>query len=98
MTDEERYRAACHAMQTGVKTEMGLPGREHATDPKDLRVGINSAMCDHAAIARLLIAKGVITQAEFMKELADEMEREVDRYRVSIAEQMGVDPSRITLA
>ncbi len=76
MTDQDRYLAAAHAMQTGVALEM----QQHSqpTEPKHLRVGINVAMCDHAALVRLLIDKGVISDAEYMKALADEMEREVE--------------------
>lgn len=90
--DYERYLAACHAMQSGVAHTMNL-NPDGETSPKHLRVGINSAMCNEAALVRLLIAKGVITEAEHAKEIADEMEREVDRY------EKRIDPSgRVKLA
>ncbi len=84
MANNERYLAACHAMQTGVMTIMhkeprGLEIGE--TSPKHLRVGVNSAMCDHAALVRLLIAKGLFTEEEYSVEVTAEMEREVERYR-----------------
>lgn len=82
MTDKERYMAACHAMQSGVALKMGRDPKE--TEPKHLRVGINSAMVDSAALARLLMTKGVITEEEFYKALADQMEEEVASYSADL--------------
>jgi len=76
--DNERYAAACHAMQTGVKYEMALGSPD--TTPKHLRVGVNSAMVNDAAITKLLIEKGLFTMEEYAKAVADEMELEVQRY------------------
>ena len=78
MSDIERYEDALHAMQSGVQFEMS----QGATDtlPKHLRVGINSALVNDAAIATLLIEKGIFTLEEYQKAVADAMEREVVRY------------------
>lgn len=84
MDDQQRYLEAAHGMQAGVAAVMGL-GDSSETTPKHLRVGINSAMCDHAALVRLLIAKGLFTEQEYAKEVADEMERERDRYELRIS-------------
>jgi hypothetical protein len=73
------YRDLAHAMQSGVAAKMALDPSE--TTPKSLRVGVNSAMCDSSALARLLIAKGVITEGEYVGAITDEMAREVERYR-----------------
>jgi hypothetical protein len=87
MTDLERYHAACHAMQSGVAMEMNyLP---EPTQPKHLRVGVNSALCDNSALALLLVAKGVITLDEYHKALADQMEAEVYSYENRLAERIG---------
>ncbi|KKN86948.1 hypothetical protein LCGC14_0262170 [marine sediment metagenome] len=86
----ERYARALHAMQAGVAFMMNFPSPEIM--PKHLRVGINAAMCDHAALAKLLIAKGIITEDEYLLSLAEAMEAEVERYRQSIAERTGVKP------
>ena len=86
-TDRERYLAAMHAMQTGVAIEMQQGSGD--TEPKHLRVGINGAMCDHAALVRLLIAKGLFTEEEYVKEVADEAEREVARYEERLNAQGG---------
>lgn len=78
MTDRERYMAACHAMQSGVAFTMEKEPKQ--VDPKHLRVGVNAAMSDTAAIAELLVAKGVFTEDELWKALADKMEEEVASY------------------
>jgi hypothetical protein len=84
--DQQRYLAACHGMQTGVKWEMEralLQGKEPdsvSTSPKHLRVGVNSAMVSHAALVKLLIEKGILTEEEYVKSQADAMEAEVALY------------------
>jgi hypothetical protein len=80
MTDEERYRQALHAMQSGVQFEMSTTHKS-PTEPKHLRVGVNTALVQHTAIVKLLLDKGVITMEEYWKTLADEMEAEVARYQ-----------------
>ena len=82
MNDQDRYVKAAHAMQSGVAVCMERGTAE--TTPKHLRVGVNSAMVNDAAIARLLIGKGIITLAEYEGAVADEMEREVKRYEYRI--------------
>jgi hypothetical protein len=94
MSDAERYEAACHAMQTGVKMEMEL-GMNNAHEPKHLRVGVNSALVDNSSLVQLLIAKGVITSDEFVRALADGMEAEVQRYEQRLSERL--NGKKITL-
>lgn len=84
-----RYLAAAHAMQSGVAMEMKLPERHAATEPKHLRVGINTAMSDHGALVKLLVDKGFITTAEYMKALAEAMEAEKQRYEESLSRRLG---------
>ena len=79
MANDKRYEAAVHAMQSGV-AYMLTRGPNGECSPKHLRVGVNSAMCDQAALVRLLIAKGLFTQEEYVAEVTAEMEREVERY------------------
>jgi hypothetical protein len=86
--DQERYAAACHAMQSGVAAEMTFnPG---PTEPKHLRVGVNSALSGNGALAKLLIDKGVITLDELEAALADAMEEERDTYQARVSEAYGV--------
>jgi len=82
MTIEEKkakYAALGHAMQTGVAYKMELDPSE--TTAKHLRVGVNAAMCDHAALAQLLMKKGVLTEDEYLDALIESMEREVAGYQ-----------------
>lgn len=77
-----RYLDAGHAMQTGVAAKMSAnsPQAADETSPKHLRVGVNASMVSNTALVKLLLAKGVITEDELWKSLADEMETERDRY------------------
>lgn len=93
IADAQRYQDAAHAMQSGVAAKMGIDARD--TEPKHLRVGINSALRDSATLARLLIAKGLITEAEYVAAQADGMEEEAEMYRLWLEERTG---AKITLA
>lgn len=92
MTPQERYIAAMHAMQSGVKTDMATDpnaSSQGATTPKHLRVGLNGVMADHGSLAELLIAKGIITEAEYLGAIADGAEREHARYEQILTERFG---------
>lgn len=95
MTAEERYEAAAHAMQTGVAWELERDGISAGpASPKHLRVGVNAAMCDQAALVKLLIAKGIITHDEYLEAIATAMEAEAARYEARISRATG---AKITL-
>lgn len=85
--DYERYLAAAHAMQSGVAAKMNIDAND--TTPKHLRVGINSAMSDNAALVSLLIEKGLISSEEYTKAIADQMEKERDSYARMLSEHYG---------
>ena len=89
--DEQRYLEAVHAVQTGVKffQERDGDGPLSPTGPKHLRVGVNVTKCDNAALALLLIEKGVFTLDEYHKSIADEMEEEVKRYEERANREFG---------
>ena len=89
----ERYQAAAHAMQSGVAAEM--QHNPKPTEPKHLRVGVNSAMVEHAALAHLLVTKGVITDDEYLEAVAASMERDAKVYEDRLSEHFG---ARITLS
>ena len=90
MPMNDRYMAAAHAMQTGVAMDQA----RKPENTKHLRVGINSAMVNDAAIARLLISKGIITEEEYVGAVTEEMEAEAKRYADRLSEELG---TRITL-
>lgn len=90
MSDESlenirRYERALHALQTGVSYDLDNKPEE----PKHIRTGINSAFVDSAALAGLLMKKGVITNEEYTKAVADGMEIEVARYEKLLSERFG---------
>lgn len=86
MTPQEKaqkYNELAHAMQSGIEYGKNEFEREH----KHLRVGINTAHSDHAALVSILIKKGIITQDEYMDALNEFMEKEVQRYEKELSEQ-----------
>ncbi len=90
---QDRYHAACHAMQTGVAYDQQYNPKDK--EPKHLRVGINVALCDHTALVRLLIDKGLITELEYWQAVTAEMDREVERYTAKINERFGSDKIKL---
>jgi hypothetical protein len=88
MNDQERYDLHIRRMQTGVAAVKADPNTAHhsETEPKHLRVGVNAALVDSGALAQLLIEKGIITREEYLKSLADAMEREANKYEKELSE------------
>lgn len=85
--NEGRYLRAMHAVQSGVAAEMNIdPG---PTEPKHLRVGVNSALITASALVGLLISKGVITADEYDQALADCAEEEQRAYEQRLSEHFG---------
>lgn len=84
---KQDYLDQVHRMQTGVAYKMERDPSE--TLPKHLRVGINSAMSDHAGLAGLLIKKGIISEDEYVRAVADQMKVEADSYEKDIQKLYG---------
>lgn len=80
---------ALHGLQTAVAYELGLSGKSATRDPydvsgthaKDLRVGLNAVMCDHAALVDLLVTKGVVTLDEYVERQRRWANEELARYQ-----------------
>jgi hypothetical protein len=92
------YSEAAHAIQTGVAMDIELDAMRSedrsATSTKHLRVGVNMALVEQAAIAKLLIDKGLITQREFDDAITHAVNEEAKRYEQHISERLG---RRVTL-
>lgn len=88
----QQYRALQHAMQSGVAMMMNKEPKE--TEPKHLRVGVNTALSDHASLARLLISKGIITQDEYEDAILAGMVIEVENYKGRIHNSFGMSPDQ----
>jgi hypothetical protein len=84
---QRRYVAAMRAVQAGVAMKMNLDGLE--TNPKHLRVGVNAAMVDSGALGKLLIQKGIITELEYFRSLAETAENEKKMYEDWLRERLG---------
>lgn len=84
---DARWKAAMHAVQAGVQMDINLGSKD--TEPKHLRTGINGALCDHGSLVKLLIAKGVITEEEYMQAIAEGAEAEKARYEARISAALG---------
>lgn len=81
------HEAAQHAMQTGVMITEAQQGGQEKT--KDLRVGINVLLCDHAALVRTLIKKGVFTEEEYAEAITETMQEEQHRYEHLLGVKLG---------
>lgn len=86
-------------MQTGVVYDQEYNPKDK--EPKHLRVGINVAHCDHAALVRLLMSNDIITELEYWTAITEEMEREVERYtakiKAALKARTGRDDTQVTL-
>ena len=71
----------------GQRDAFGLRCAE--TEPKHLRVGVNSALIETSALARLMFRKGLLTAKEYYDALIEAWEQEVDSYRARIKQ---IDP------
>lgn len=86
----KKYVELCHAMQTGVAYEMNVDADVSAITPKHLRVGVNSALVNSEALAKILLAKGIMTEDEYWDALIAAMQDEVIRYTKRLEEKYGI--------
>ena len=84
----EDYRRLAHAVQSGVAMKMNY---DNEASPKHLRVGVNMAMCDSAAVGKLLIEKGIFTEQEYINALCRQLEEEVKKYERELSDLVGAD-------
>jgi hypothetical protein len=84
------YPEAMQAVQTGIAYEIELEGEAGAgCSPKHLRVGISSGAVSQAAIASLLIEKGIITLDEYMTALTVVANKEAKCYEEILSKKLG---------
>lgn len=83
----EEYARLAHAIQSAVALShtRGSPDGS----PKHLRTGVNLAMCDIGSIGRLLVRKGVVTEAEYFEAVLDGLRRELDTYEQQYGVKFG---------
>lgn len=93
-----RYEAAAHRMQSAtaldVTRELGpTPNVDDVSRAiKDVRVGMNSAHSSIAALATLLIEKGIMDDLEYRETVTVAMEREADERCEEVCKKYNLPP------
>jgi hypothetical protein len=85
MSITSEYERLGHAIQSGVSYDQN----PHTKDPKHLAVGNCMRASDHAALAALLMEKGIFTREEYEAALIDALKAEKARWEAYLAEQYG---------
>lgn len=88
-----------HAIQSAVLYELELDRRNTVTvyavpetssgSPKHLRVGVNLAMDQHAALVKLLIDKGIIQESDYFDNQILLLENELKMYEDKFGAKFG---------
>lgn len=87
---EQDYMSQLHAIQSGVAMMLETFGSNGSgASPKHLRVGVDSAMVNDAAVVSLLMKKGLITLGEYYDELIIQARKEKERYEKVLSEHFG---------
>jgi len=84
-------------MQAGVMHDQATDPKFNVAMPEPVqrhfkheRTGINTALVEISAVAKLLIDKGVFTEQEYWQKLCEHMEHEVKRYEKLLTERLGM--------
>lgn len=85
---KEEYFALLHAVQTGVAFWMQA-GFTDETNPKQLRVGVNSSLITSSALAKTLIEAGVIDYKKFRDNEILMLQEEVKSYERKLQKHHG---------
>lgn len=88
---EKETLAHLHGMQAGVGMKMHKDGGhvDGETSPKHLRVGVNSAMVDHAALLEVLIEKGIVTHGQIQRARIKWAKKEKESYEEYLSKIYG---------
>jgi uncharacterized protein YgfB (UPF0149 family) len=74
---------------------MGRDPEYSGTQPKHMRVGIDLSKSDMCGLARLLIAKGVFTEAEYIEAITASANDEAASYEKMVQAVVGHRGTRI---
>ena len=83
----KRYRAAAHAVQSGIASRMEIDLA--IVSPKHMRVSIDLRAADQAGLATLLMEKGIFTAAEYHEAMAKAAEDEQKRVEEQLSKHFG---------
>lgn len=87
------YEEAAHAVQSGIAVQMQSDSK--FIEPKHLRVGIDLTKVDQCALARLLMEKGIFTEAEYIEAIRIATIDEVQRMEAALFQRFGQLPTLI---
>lgn len=91
-----RYMAALHGIQSGIMVILEKGGAlASRCSTKHMQTGLEARASDHAALAKILIGKGLFTEEEYSTAVADQLEEEKHSLEVELGEAIG---ATITLA
>jgi hypothetical protein len=82
----ERYRRAGHKVQTAIAFHPDRPTDQY----KDLRTGVDLSKSDMAGLARLLISKGVFTEADYIAAITEAAEAEAAAKEDELSARFGI--------
>lgn len=82
---ESEYMDLLHAMQSGVAFTMGPD-----TEPKHLRVGVNSALITSSALVKTLVEAGLIDFEKFRDNEIELLKNEIELYKRRLS-RLGLD-------
>lgn len=86
----EEYLSLAHALQSGVAMDISGVGEDNsAASPKHLRVGVNMALVEIAALWQLMMDKGILTEEELRRSSINQLRIEVERYERLLSERTG---------
>jgi hypothetical protein len=90
----ETHAALTDWMRRCVEEETAA-GVVASTAAPNLRAGVNVALSDQAALAKLLVAKGVISEREYLEAVVQELLEALERYRARLQAHVGreVEPA-----
>ena len=83
------YETAGHRIQTAIAVLMGRDPDFSLVQPKHLRTGLDLSKSDMGGLARLLIAKGVFTEEEYIEAITNAAEREADDWERMVQAVLG---------
>lgn len=97
----QRYMAAGHRLQSALKFELehvrGVSRyayEQSIFSAKHMRVGIDLRASDALGLFRLLLAKGVFTEDEYLEAMAVSAEEEAQSQIERIRDELGLHPGR----
>lgn len=84
---KERYETAAHRVQSAIAAHPN----PRQCEPKHMRVGVDMSKSDQGGLAKLLLKKGVFSEAEYFEAMADAAEEEAQRYEDELSVLYGAN-------